>query len=225
MRANNNLVYTVGVNDADYKVRTKVLVDGEIKSVLCPYYYRWTNMLKRCYGNKGEPLYDCYQGCSVHPDWHSFGNFKAWMEKQDWKGKQLDKDLRVRGNKVYSEDTCCFVDIYLNSLITKSRGKINKNNTITPLGVSEAVRGNNVYYMTCMVKRGGHRDSVWGKGYGYKGYKRTPMEAHKVWQLSKRDHFIELLNEYNCPLVKQGIQRVIDMLNNDINNNLETKHL
>ena len=65
---------------------------------------------------------------------------KKWCNKQigfrsrDEKGKvfHLDKDILIKGNKIYSEDTCCFVPAEINSLFIKcdrSRGEY-------PLGVN-----------------------------------------------------------------------------------------
>ena len=58
-----------------------------------------------------------YTGCSVCDEWLTFSNFKRWMEKQDWQGKCLDKDLLIPGNKVYSPDNCALVDAATNLFI------------------------------------------------------------------------------------------------------------
>lgn len=100
-----SLLYGVGINDADYLISVK---QGD-KEWRCPFYTRWKNMLARCYSpafQRNQPL---YVGCTVDPRWHSFMNFKAWMEQQEHEGKQLDKDRRVAGNKVYGPDTCEFL--------------------------------------------------------------------------------------------------------------------
>ena len=95
------LVHGVGVNDADYTVRTK---DG-----LCHFYSRWADMIARCYYEKSLEKHPTYRCCTVCDEWLTFSNFKMWMEKQDWQGKELDKDIKKPGNKVYSPDNCMFV--------------------------------------------------------------------------------------------------------------------
>ena len=106
------LVYGVGINDADYVVQkweTIGYVNGKQKQKLiwiCPYYSAWKSMLKRCYSSKYQDKRPTYKGCSVSDEWLTFSVFKVWMEKQDWEGKQLDKDLLFEGNKIYSADTC-----------------------------------------------------------------------------------------------------------------------
>lgn len=77
-------------------------------------------MLERCYSAKLQERYPTYIGCTVSEEWSTFSNFKAWMETQDWEGKQLDKDILVEGNKVYSADTCVFVTQTVNLFITDS---------------------------------------------------------------------------------------------------------
>ena len=121
------LVYGVGINDAGYvvkKTETTVYADGKQKRKLvwmCPYHSRWKDMIKRCYSDKYQERYPTYQGCTVSKEWLTFSNFKAWMEKQEWEGNQLDKDLLIEGNKVYSVDTCVFVSPMVNSFTIDSR--------------------------------------------------------------------------------------------------------
>lgn len=120
------LVYGVGTNDADYSVsKTEVIgyVDGKRKQKLvwmCDYYQTWANMLKRC-SEKWQENYPTYRGCSVSGEWKTFSVFKNWMEKQDWQGKSLDKDLLFMGNKVYSPETCVFVSQMVNSFTLDCR--------------------------------------------------------------------------------------------------------
>ena len=75
-------------------------------------------MLERCYNTKYQTKQPTYKGCTVSKEWLVFSNFKNWMVAQDWKYKELDKDLLVIGNKVYSEQTCLFITKELNNLLT-----------------------------------------------------------------------------------------------------------
>lgn len=101
----------IAFNDADYEVNTTELVDGKRKTVWrCPYYQRWVNMLDRVY-LKNRPA---YVGVTVCDSWLNFSNFKSWMEKQDWEGKELDKD--VFGGKQYSPENCIFLHKKVNML-------------------------------------------------------------------------------------------------------------
>ncbi|AUR93375.1 DNA-binding domain protein [Vibrio phage 1.187.O._10N.286.49.F1] len=106
------LVHGVGINDLP---KTKY---GSGEGTRCPIHMRWRNMLQRCYGEHNRPT---YEGCTVCKEWLTFSNFKSWMEKQDWEGKHLDKDLLLQSNKVYSPETCVFVDQLVNSFITEGK--------------------------------------------------------------------------------------------------------
>lgn len=97
-------VHGVGIND----------INAPVKG--CPYYDRWVGMLRRCYSKKWKSDQPSYVGTEVCDRWFIFSNFKAWMEKQDWQDKHLDKDLLGNG-KLYSEQTCCFIDQHINKFI------------------------------------------------------------------------------------------------------------
>src|SRR5690554_2141716 len=126
------LVCGMGINDADYVVmkrETIGYVNGKRKQKtvwVCRYYNTWVKMLERCYSAKYQERNPTYKGCSVSNDWLKFSNFKSWMEKQDWEGKQLDKDLLFEGNKTYSAETCVFISPMVNTFVNDSgatRGK------------------------------------------------------------------------------------------------------
>lgn len=113
MKKGIKLVHGVGVNDAAYNT---------CSPTRCKYYTKWVDMLMRCYSEKYQMKNKRYIGCTVCDEWLIFSNFKAWMEKQEWKGKELDKDLLVKDNKIYSPDACCFLERRINAFIV---GNIN----------------------------------------------------------------------------------------------------
>lgn len=102
----------VGVNDANYK--TQRFANGKLVW-RCPYYAVWTGMINRCYSQSLLKRNPSYIGVTVCEDWHLFSNFLDWMKIQDWKGKQLDKDIKSGPLKIYSPNTCCFVDAQRNA--------------------------------------------------------------------------------------------------------------
>ena len=100
-------------------------------------YEVWRDMIKRCYDpyclNKRPTYIDVY----VCEEWHCFQNFAEWWEENVYNCNNermcLDKDILVKGNKVYSPETCIIVPERINILFikcNKSRGKY-------PIGVSE----------------------------------------------------------------------------------------
>ena len=81
----------------------------------------WYSMFNRCYSGK----YRTYEEMSVCEEWHNFQNFAKWFEEnynpktmEKW---ELDKDVLIKGNKVYSPETCCFIPHEINKLILRSR--------------------------------------------------------------------------------------------------------
>lgn len=94
----------------------------------------WCGMLKRCYHINSSKEHPTYKDCTVSDNFKYYPYFKGWCNHQigfnskDECGKpfELDKDILVKGNKVYSEDVCVFVPREINALLLKSdagRGK------------------------------------------------------------------------------------------------------
>lgn len=111
--ASRKLLFGVGINNASYAVTP--VVNG--KKVRCPYYTVWASMIQRCYSDKYQAKQPTYIGCSVTKEWLIFSNFKSWMKDQRWVGMELDKDILVTGNKIYSPEGCVFVSHAINGLL------------------------------------------------------------------------------------------------------------
>lgn len=180
------LLQDVGINDAEYPVIQ--VING--KQVHCPFHTRWSDMLKRCYSSQCQVRQPTYKGCYVHKDWLTFSTFKSWMEKQHWEGKHLDKDILIRGNKIYSQDTCVFVTHEVNSFLldgSKLRG-------LLPIGVS--------------ISRGRYQASCSNKGAKvHLGYYETPELAHAAWYSYKAKLAKQLASEQTDPRVAEALLR------------------
>ena len=117
---------------------------AKINGKLLKEYESWTKMLQRCYSNKYKEKRPTYQNVTCCEEWllyenfyewlHSQENFEQWLNGERW---EVDKDILVKGNKIYSPDTCCLVPHGVNCLFTKC----NKNRSdLLPLGVRRSWR-------------------------------------------------------------------------------------
>ena len=114
-------VFGVGVSGTKYPIT--------INGVQTKEYGLWVRMLKRCYSDAYQKKQPTYIPCKVSDNFKSYEYFYEWCHRQVGfanEGWHLDKDLLVKGNKIYSENTCVFIPAEINSVLTKctaSRGK------------------------------------------------------------------------------------------------------
>ena len=188
-----SLRHGVGINDAGYVVSRKV----EGKIVVCPYYRRWANMLKRAYCPKCHEEQPTYKGVTVCKEWLTFSTFKKWMRTQDWRGNALDKDLIEAGNKEYGPDTCCFVSGALNTLLITCEAK----RGAYPLGVSLS-KASGEYQAQCRVN---------GKAT-HLGYYTTPEAASIAYKTFKAKVIREAAELHPDERVRAGLRRHADNL-------------
>ena len=177
------LVYGVGINDSNFLLDYK----DNGKTMRCPIYSRWKNMLRRCYDPKFKSANPTYLDCTVCSDWLTFSVFREWMAGQDFEGKQLDKDLHIPGNKVYSARACQFVSNQVNTLLCDSaaiRGDY-------PQGVSWYKQKNK---FRAGIKINGRRKHL--------GYFSTPESAERCYLTAKRAEIVRYatLNKGNRQL-------------------------
>lgn len=92
---------------------------GKFSNKTHPKIYKmWAAMLYRCYTD----TYSAYSECHVSKRWHNFQNFCQDILKMpyhDKEGFELDKDLKIPGNKIYGRRFCSFVPQQINLFCTK----------------------------------------------------------------------------------------------------------
>ena len=180
---NKTLIYGVGINDLIYSKHS-------------PVYEAWFAMLRRCYDTQGHKKQTkTYENCSVCSNWLKLSNFSNWFYSPNsgYKhGYHLDKDILVKGNKIYSPETCCFVPSQINSLFTKRAA----DRGLYPIGVRK-------------VKSGRYWARLGERRLGL-GVFDTPEEAFNAYKIAKEQHIKELADKY----FKEGkiTQRVYDAL-------------
>lgn len=176
VKKREHLVYGVGINDSldCVKVEQKHL----------PSYSVWMEMLARCYNEKRWIKQPTYKGCLVCEEWKRYSNFKLWYDNNHIDGYDLDKDILIKGNRIYSPETCCFVPSEINSMFVKN----NANRGNLPIGVYVKYRGlKKVKYGVSL--------SLTGKR-GYVGYYDTPEEAFAAYKRAKEAHIKEVAEKY-----------------------------
>jgi hypothetical protein len=121
-------------------------------------YEDWNSMLKRCYVNS-EVANTSYHDKEVSEDWKCFQNFAEWATNQRNFGKEgwdLEKDLIVKGNKVYSAETCVYLPREINSFIKRKR-----MNDL-PLGVDISYKYNGTPYFRVQGREDGKNINLGG---------------------------------------------------------------
>lgn len=181
----NNLVWGVGVYlQGKYKGYDSTC--GK-KNGMTKEYSLWSGMLQRCYTDYqkvGRNL--TYAGCTVSDNFKNFQFFAEWCNQQIGFGEDdfhLDKDILIKSNKVYSEDTCCFLPKDINMMFNKKK----KQRGAYPIGVSFHKRDKH-YTSTVSVGKGkcvllGQFDNPTDAFLAYKEGKETLVkEAATKWK-------------------------------------------
>lgn len=184
-------VQGVGINDADYAVRVEI----EGKWVVCPAYADWSCLIARCYSNKLHARQPTYTNCTVYEDWLLFSAFKSWwMEQADSTGLDLDKDVRFKGNTIYSPEACQFLS-----------GDVNKL-----LNVNVARRGKYMLGVRYVEKLGKFVAHVRrGSKLKHLGCFSTEQDAHNAYIQAKNDIIREVANRQHNKLRDELLQHLL----------------
>lgn len=168
---------------------------GKYSQKIHPKIYRtWYCMFQRCYDKNYQEKQPTYAGCSVAEQWHNFQVFAEWYEEswKPWMDKtwQLDKDILIKGNKVYSPETCAFVPQEINKLFKMSQKRI----VVYPTGIDK-------HSKKFRVRLGKNK---------YYGVFDTIEEAFEVYKKLKENRIKEITEKYKDKITEQIYQVLIN---------------
>ena len=163
----------------------------KVNNVSTPYYRLWNKVLERCYSERYQIKNPTYKNCTISEEWHNFQNFAKWYEENYIEGFELDKDILVKGNKIYSPETCCFIPPEINTLLIKCDG----SRGIYPLGVYKVGHR----FASCLKKQGKNVTL---------GTFDTPEEAFQVYKTAKEEYIKEVADIWK-PLIQPKVYRAL----------------
>ena len=171
-------VYGIGYLGGNFELKTSY--NGK----KCPIYTQWKNMIGRCYNEKFHQRQPTYEGCTVSDEFKDYSKWREWYDKYPYKQDDwhLDKDLLVKGNKVYSSETCIFLPKEINSVLTKRtalRGEY-------LIGV--CWHNTNKAFVAKVNKNKGNHEWL--------GSFNTEIEAFNAYKQSKESYIKELADKY-----------------------------
>jgi len=190
MGGKRSLVHGVGINDwaGDVTLNGKNIREYEL----------WIAMLKRCFSKNYKEQRPTYNGVTCCQEWLSMRSFikdVSQMKGYDVEGWQLDKDILVKGNKIYSKETCCFVPLEINSLLVNGR----KLRGEWPIGVSFHKRD---HRFRAQVATGKERKHL--------GYFNTAEEAFQAYKTAKEAHIKAVATKWKDQLDERVYQALIN---------------
>ena len=174
-------VYGVGVIGDKYP--------SKVNGVLTKEYKLWTSMLVRCYSDNFKKRRPTYEGCEVSDKFKSYEYFYEWCNKQvgfGVEGFELDKDLLIKGNKVYSENSCVFIPVEINSLLVKRENMRGKY----LIGVCWSKTANT--FVSRVSRNKGMQEHL--------GVFNTELEAFRAYKVAKESFVKEQAEKYKSQI-------------------------
>ena len=166
-------------------------------------YALWKSMLTRCYSDSYKKKHLTYQGCEVSENFKSYEYFYEWCNQQvgfdtDGNGNpfHLDKDLLVKGNKIYSEDTCVFIPVEINSLLVKRENMRGKY----LIGVYWC--NTKKVFVARVNKNKGKREWL--------GVFKTEIEAFKAYKQAKESFIKEQANKWKDKIDERAYEALMN---------------
>ena len=164
----------------------------------------WGDMIKRCYDEKQLKRRPSYMGVTVCDEWLCYANFKEWYDENIYEIKDerihLDKDILIKGNKVYSPETCIFVPQRINVLFREFK---NEFPTLEE-------RSNGTFAIRIRMN---------GKSKRISGFE-TKEKAEECYLKEKRQTIKKIAKEYKDKIPNKLYNRLIEISNEEEQNDI-----
>lgn len=154
---------------------------------------KYRNMYYRCYSDNNHETHPYNESSTICDEWldetDGLFNFSMWCiqnyyEIDGEEAVHLDKDILVKGNTVYSPDTCCFVPVKINTMFS---GSTKKSDNDLPKGITYSERTGK--YKPYVV-------GFDGKVVRNIGWYETPEEAWEVYALHRKAWIMVVADMY-----------------------------
>ena len=184
-------VYGVGLTGTKYPI--------SVNGVKTKEYALWAHMLERCYSDAYKKRKPTYEGCEVSNNFKSYEYFYEWCQNQIGLGNEgwhLDKDLLIKGNKVYNESICVFIPSEINTVLNRrvaSRGE-------HLIGVYWNKKASAFVAQVCKNK---------GK-QEYLGLFNTEIEAYNAYKTAKEIYIKELANKWKSQIDERAYEALMN---------------
>jgi hypothetical protein len=175
--------------------------DENNSSIHCECYIHWANMLNRCYSDKWSEMYPAYSSIvSLCDEWHNYQNFAEWYEHNKYPVNErlhVDKDILIKGNKLYSPETCLLVPQRINMLFMDLSNR-RMNDKDLPQGITRGYLSDGTFRYRVM--------------YGGKsvGTFDTFEDAIDKYNKAKKKHIIDVANEYREIISQKAYDALIN---------------
>ena len=162
-------------------------------------YVLWKSMLQRCYSDVFKKKHSTYEGCGVSDNFKSYEYFYEWCNRQvgfGVEGFELDKDLLIKGNKVYSESTCVFVPTEINLLLVKR--EVSRGEHLIGVCWSKTHKA-----FKALVRRNKGKQE-------FLGYFKTELEAFNAYKTAKESFVKEQANEWKGKIDERAYEALMN---------------
>ena len=178
-------VFGVGIVGNKYSAK----IDGKHTKE----YKTWHGIIQRCFDEKAKEKYSTYKDVVCCDEWLLYENFYEWLHNQEnfdkwYYGDRwcIDKDILIKGNKIYSPDTCCLVSNNVNVLFTKS----NSSRGEYPIGVYFHKRVNKFCAQISKINKDLNKIQQ-----DFIGYYDTPEQAFLAYKKAKESYIKQIASE------------------------------